>query len=49
LLLTRWQGVAGITLATGIVQFAALIYLFYLMRTRLPQSRNLAPSRAAVS
>jgi putative peptidoglycan lipid II flippase len=49
LLLTRWIGIAGITLATAIVQFTTLLYLFYLMRTRLPASRNAAPSRAAVT
>ncbi|HWZ34122.1 MAG TPA: lipid II flippase MurJ [Bryobacteraceae bacterium] len=49
LLLTRWMGIAGITLATSIVQFATVIYLFYLMRTRLPASRNSSPSRATVS
>ena len=49
LLLTRWIGIAGIALATAIVQFATLIYIFYLMRTRLPASRNPAPSRAAVT
>ena len=49
LLLTRWMGIAGITLSTSIVQFAALIYLFHLMRTRLPASLNPVPSRAAVS
>lgn len=49
LLLTRWIGIAGITLATAIVQFTTLFYLFYLMRTRLPESLKSSPSRAAVS
>ena len=49
LLLTRWIGIAGITLSTAIVQFVTLFYLFHLMRTRLPASRMSAPNRAVAS
>jgi putative peptidoglycan lipid II flippase len=49
LILTRWMGIAGIALSTAIVQFAALLYLFRLMRTRLPASLKPVPSRASVS
>jgi putative peptidoglycan lipid II flippase len=49
LILTRWIGVAGITLATAIVQFTTLFYLIYLMRRRLPARRGAVPSRAAAS
>lgn len=49
LVLTRAMGIAGITLSTSIVALATLIYLFHLMRTRLPASLNASPSRAAVS
>jgi putative peptidoglycan lipid II flippase len=47
--LARTIGIAGITLSTAIVQFAALLYLFHLMRTRLPASLTTVPSRAAAS
>lgn len=49
LILIRWMGVPGIALSTAIVQLAALIYLFFLMRTHLPASLNAVPSRAAAS
>jgi putative peptidoglycan lipid II flippase len=49
LLLTRVMGIAGIALSTAITQLAALIYLFRLMRTRLPASLKPVPSRATVS
>ena len=49
LILTRWIGVAGIALATAVVQFATFLYLFYLMRTRLPASRTAAPTPVAAS
>ena len=49
LILIRWIGIAGIALATAIVTFCTLFFLFYLMRTGLPASRMSAPSGAAVS
>jgi len=48
LALTRWIGIAGITLSTAIVQFATVLFLIYLMRSGLPASR-MAPTRAVVS
>jgi putative peptidoglycan lipid II flippase len=49
LTLTRWMGIAGIALASGVVQLVALLYLLRLMRTHLPASLNPAPSRVTVS
>jgi putative peptidoglycan lipid II flippase len=47
--LARTMGIAGITLSSAIVQFAALLYLFRRMRTRLPASFTAVPTRAAAS
>lgn len=49
LILTRWLGVPGIALSTAIVQLAALLYLFHLMRTHLPASLKEVPSRVTAS
>lgn len=48
LVLVRFLGIAGITLSTAIVQFAALLYLLRLMRTRLPAFHRV-PARATAS
>jgi len=47
--LSRFMGVAGIALSSAITQLVTMLYLLLLMRTRLPASLNLSPSRAAVS
>jgi putative peptidoglycan lipid II flippase len=49
LILTRWMGVPGIALSTAIVQLAALLYLFHLMRTHLPASLVDSPNRVVAS
>ncbi|HUJ50178.1 MAG TPA: lipid II flippase MurJ [Bryobacteraceae bacterium] len=45
--LARWMGVAGIPLATALVQLGALVYLLRLLRTHLPRLVPAAARAAA--
>ncbi len=49
LALSRWMGVSGIALSSAITQLITMLYLVVVIRTRLPASLNLSPSREAVS
>jgi len=49
LALSRFMGVSGIALSSAITQLITMLYLVAVIRTRLPDSLNLSPSREAVS